>query len=1539
MIYTISRYYNTPERMAGFLSKIANQMIVICKKSIIRDHEQDSLWDSNLSELIHQLELCIKLNEIYQGQYRHIKLKLEENQEGKQFDFNEMQLFGKFDLFCRRLMKLIDMFSTIQQFSVLEENKIEGMGSVMGQFSKLKADFRAKRHDLLDFHNNKFDRDYVEFNVRIGNLESNLKEVVNISFENISSINYSLELLQRFQSIFQRETLKSDLDSKLNIIFQNYGMELENVQQLYEKQKHDPPYPRNLPPVAGNISWSRHLLKRIEEPMKRFEANQNVLAGRDAKRIIKLYNKVARTLVAFEFLWYKAWVQSIDQAKTGLQATLIIRHPDDNKLYVNFDHEIFQLIRETKCLDRMGIEIPESAKIALFQEEKFKTFYTQLHYALTEYDRIVSKVMPVTAMILRPHFNDMEFKLRPGMITLTWTSMNIDAYINHIQAGLKRLDALISNINDIIENRIEMNLKIVSKALLINLPDSTSISLSEFVDMQQSHITSQSLLLKGKNTEIKLAVGDLISKISSYQIEGKHVIVANEDIAKLRMHYNHFVYQALLHSAKTSMNALKRRIGSQTGSNILTLSRPFFEVNVHLVQTHVTLSPSLDEIQLCINRSAQAILSCYKQLTDWGQECSTDGQNEPTFFDRITNDIELVRVALLLTGSIQGIRNIVSDYITSFQKYSWIWETDKEETCLKFVQGNPTLDDFETQLCRFANVENDVEKLASVHIIGALSLHTKHIKSQLRVECKNWKMKYANNLHLRAKGALELLTEYTRRTRGKLSRKVEDLDSLGFMMGLLREVREKESTIDMEINPIMNMYQVLEISLPSGFMEKEEIDKKTVLQSNWRKLVSQALVRTDELSKTQIGFKKGLINDVSTFKVDVVDFRQDFVKNGPMVKGLAPMEAVDRLSRFKEELKIRERKQDLYRSGEELFALPHQSYPDLDMTKKEIELASQLFDLYVDVIRTINDWKAIPWISISDHIEEMTTSMESYANRCKKLPGRLREYESFGQLRKQIDDYQVILPLLEDLSKSSIKVRHWEEVMGICKIHFDVVGNVDFKLHSLLDADLVSNKDSIEEVTDGADKQLKIEHQLEEIRDMWDSEEFSFQNWKNRGVHILRSTPLVMEELEEAQMNLQTILTMRHVAPFRGLAQDLLQSLSETSETLERWIKVQLMWCALESVFTGGDIAKQMPKEAKKFSKVDKHWAKLMVKASETRNIVECCADELLRSSLPNMFSELEKCQKSLEGYLEQKQNAFPRFYFVSNAKLLIILSQGSDPLAMNEYYENVFDAIQYVEHDEKDKTVIHKIHGSGGDGHEVIPLISPVKATGNIEDWLMSLLKSMQRTLKEKARLCASSIADVQGDISRLRPLVDSNIAQFALLAIQIMWSCDTQSALEDCRIRKNSMKENCQRQLQVLTEMSSWCLQDLGTKVNRRKIETLVTVHVHQRDIAQDLMQLVRLKKVNDASDFEWLKQARFYWRPHAPDDVSDDGATVVSITDVDFNYQYEYLGSKERLVITPLTDKCYITLAQALGMYYGGAPAGPAGTGKVCEYFLIV
>ena len=209
------------------------------------------------------------------------------------------------------------------------------------------------------------------------------------------------------------------------------------------------------------------------------------------------------------------------------------------------------------------------------------------------------------------------------------------------------------------------------------------------------------------------------------------------------------------------------------------------------------------------------------------------------------------------------------------------------------------------------------------------------------------------------------------------------------------------------------------------------------------------------------------------------------------------MEAVDRLSRFKEEIKIRERKYDLYHGGELLFALPHKTYPGLEKTKKDVKLASLLFDLYVDVIRSINDWKLMTWGSVAGNLSQMIETMDSYAGRCKKLPGKLREYESLTQLNTEIQDFQTLLPLLAELSKDSIKARHWDEVMKICNAKFDIVGNPEFKLQSLLEADLVSVREQIEEVTDGADKQLNIEHQLGEIKSHWKTKEFMFTEWKD----------------------------------------------------------------------------------------------------------------------------------------------------------------------------------------------------------------------------------------------------------------------------------------------------------------------------------------------------------------------------------------------------------------------------------------------------------
>ena len=131
------------------------------------------------------------------------KAKLEQTPKGKQFSFDDTAIFGKFDLFCRRVIKLVDLFSTIDQFNSLAENQkeLDDMDHIIDQFRSIVQDFRKNRHALLDYDNNRFDRDYVEFNVKITDLEASLQAFINQSFDSISNIEHSLQLLKKFQSI------------------------------------------------------------------------------------------------------------------------------------------------------------------------------------------------------------------------------------------------------------------------------------------------------------------------------------------------------------------------------------------------------------------------------------------------------------------------------------------------------------------------------------------------------------------------------------------------------------------------------------------------------------------------------------------------------------------------------------------------------------------------------------------------------------------------------------------------------------------------------------------------------------------------------------------------------------------------------------------------------------------------------------------------------------------------------------------------------------------------------------------------------------------------------------------------------------------------------------------------------------------------------------------------------------------------------------------------------------------------------------------
>ena len=108
--------------------------------------------------------------------------------------------------------------------------------------------------------------------------------------------------------------------------------------------------------------------------------------------------------------------------------------------------------------------------------------------------------------------------------------------------------------------------------------------------------------------------------------------------------------------------------------------------------------------------------------------------------------------------------------------------------------------------------------------------------------------------------------------------------------------------------------------------------------------------------------------------------------------------------------------------------------------------------------------------------------------------------------------------------------------------------------------------------------------------------------------------------------------------------------------------------------------------------------------------------------------------------------------------------------------------------------------------------------------------------------------------------------------------------------------------------------------SKNERAKFNSVLIIDVHARDIIDSFVR----DSILDEREFEWESQLRFYWE-REPDEL------IVRQCTGEFGYGYEYMGLNGRLVITPLTDRIYLTLTQALSMKLGGAPAGPAGTGK--------
>ena len=288
--------------------------------------------------------------------------------------------------------------------------------------------------------------------------------------------------------------------------------------------------------------------------------------------------------------------------------------------------------------------------------------------------------------------------------------------------------------------------------------------------------------------------------------------------------------------------------GTPQVAGFIQTDRPFFDVHVELDLPHVKMSPPLADIQTAINRCSRAVLGCSKALTVWKSDATA--VRGSSIYEVVTRDREVIRVVLLLAGSVEGAKRQVHEFLSTFMKYEYLWVDNMADAYAQFMAKNPTLEDFEAELKMYVNVKDDIvrrqhaalpeearsprerlrtlaqisarspstesatpthafaphaplaprwdgqDRIPERNQISALSLETAPLKLRLSEICEQWKSQYAKNLHSQATAQLGEVTTWMQDMRRALAREINDLDDVRNAMKYLSEIREREAMLD-----------------------------------------------------------------------------------------------------------------------------------------------------------------------------------------------------------------------------------------------------------------------------------------------------------------------------------------------------------------------------------------------------------------------------------------------------------------------------------------------------------------------------------------------------------------------------------------------------------------------------------------------------------------------------------------------------------------------------------------------------------------------
>lgn len=382
------------------------------------------------------------------------------------------------------------------------------------------------------------------------------------------------------------------------------------------------------------------------------------------------------------------------------------------------------------------------------------------------------------------------------------------------------------------------------------------------------------------------------------------------------------------------------------------------------------------------------------------------------------------------------------------------------------------------------------------------------------------------------------------------------------------------------------------------------------------------------------------------------------------------------------------------------------------------------------------------------------------------------------------------------------------------------------------------------------------------------------------------------------------------------------KNLEQIRVTFDYWVDVQRRYVYLEGIFFGSaDIKSMLSNEFTKFKNIDGEFTRLMKAVNKNPKVLEVMKTPNLEKTLMSFTNSLQNIQKALGEYLEKQRQNFARFYFVGDEDLLEIIGNSREIKNVMRHFPKMFQGINTVNYEDEGDSLV----GMNSREGESVAFYKNVIISEDptIYKWLTKLEEAMQVSMAMSLETALSELEllDRNSQQEEFNAWIIKFPAQVTILSMQVSWSNRIEDNLNTKQGQQLKLVEESVRL--TLEMLADRVLMDLQGDI-RKKYEQLITDLVHQREVTS---QLIR-EKVTTASQFNWLYHMRFYFNSRHKEVLEK---LNIKMANGQFFYGFEYMGVAEKLVQTPLTDRCYLTLTQALHWRMGGSPFGPAGTGK--------